>query len=71
MLFESNNTLGEEHVKMLVERCRQMELNEENPVLNYLRLRLVYGLKTDTDNDIVFSMLTDSEIERFPFKKWY
>ena len=48
-----------------------MELNEENPVLNYLRLRLVYGLKTDTDNDIVFSVLTDSEIERFPFKKWY
>ena len=48
-----------------------MELNEENPVLNYLRLRLVYGLKTDTDNDIVFSVLTDFEIEKFPFKKWY
>ena len=71
MLFESNNILGEEHVKMLAERCKAMELNEENPILNYLRLRLVYGLKTDTDNDLVFTVLPDSEIEQFPFKKWY
>lgn len=62
MLFENANAFGEEHVKMLVEKCRAMELNEDNPILNYLRLRLVYGLKTDTDNDIVFSVLSDSEI---------
>lgn len=71
MLFENEDALGEKHVKMLEEKCKLMELNEENPILNYLRLRLVHGLKTDTDNDLVFAVLSDSEIRQFPFKKWH